>query len=179
MAIGPPNRKARGSRGVRALAKVRFDTLPGAGLLTAPTNLHIGPRPTVEGICMSASHPSCLVCEDQALIGLALEAYLEDAGIGVVGPFGSCAEALAWIETGTPEFAVIDFTLKDGPSTRIVEVLRARGVPVVIYSGWQRRGSNVPSSYADLPWLEKPTDRDALLAALIGVAPARTSQVRI
>ncbi len=120
---------------------------------------------------MTSSQHRCLVCEDQALIGLAIEAYLEEAGIGVVGPFGSCSEALAWVETGTPEIAVLDYKLKDGPSTRVVEVLRGRGVPVVIYSGWQKRGGHVPAEYADLPWLEKPADRGALLAALVGVAP--------
>ncbi len=123
---------------------------------------------------MPLFQPRCLICEDQALIGLAIEAYLEDAGIGVVGPFGSCIEALAWVETATPELAVIDYKLKDGPSTLIVEALRQRGVPTVIYSGWQRRGVNVPLPYAGLPWLEKPADRDALLAALVGVAPTLT-----
>lgn len=31
----------------------------------------------------TAIQPCCLVCEDQALIGFALEAYLEDEGFAV------------------------------------------------------------------------------------------------
>ena len=42
--------------------------------------------------------PCCLVAEDQALIALALEAALEEVGIGIAGPFGSCVEASAWVE---------------------------------------------------------------------------------
>lgn len=33
----------------------------------------------------TAIQPCCLVCEDQALIGFALEAYLEDEGFAVAG----------------------------------------------------------------------------------------------
>jgi DNA-binding NtrC family response regulator len=62
------------------------------------------------------SKPCCLVAEDQALIALALEASLEDGGIGIAGPFGSCAEALAWVERQTPELAILDYKLQDGPA---------------------------------------------------------------
>ncbi len=120
---------------------------------------------------MPISQPRCLVCEDQALIGLALEGDLEEAGLGIVGPFTSGEAALAWVETGTPELAVLDYKLKDGPCTRLIQVLRGRGVPVLIYSGWQRQGADLPRELAEVPWLEKPCDRAALLAALVGAAP--------
>lgn len=119
---------------------------------------------------MSVSQPRCLVCEDQALIGLALESYLEEVGIGVVGPFASCEAALAWAKTGTPEFAILDYKFRDGSCTKLAQVLRQRGVPVVIYSGWQRRDADVPDALADVPWLEKPSDRAELLAVLMGAA---------
>jgi DNA-binding response OmpR family regulator len=38
--------------------------------------------------------PCCMIVEDQALIGMSLEAFLEDAGFSVAGPFLSCADAL-------------------------------------------------------------------------------------
>ena len=43
---------------------------------------------------MDASRPCCLIGEDKALLGLALEDDLEEAGIVVAGPLASCAEAL-------------------------------------------------------------------------------------
>ena len=41
-----------------------------------------------------ASPLRCLLVEDQALIGMALEAYLEGAGYEVAGPFATSAAAL-------------------------------------------------------------------------------------
>lgn len=114
--------------------------------------------------------PRCLVVEDQALIGFALEAYLEDAGFAVAGPFGSGAEALAWTERDIPDAAVLDFRLRDGACTELALFLRARGVPVVIYSGWIK-GPDTPAALRDLPWLQKPADRPALLAALARLVP--------
>src|SRR5918998_1887406 len=82
-----------------------------------------------------AYSPLCLLIEDQALIGMALEASLEDAGFRVAGPFMSNAEALAWLETHTPDVALLDVLLKDGPCTAVARALRGRSVPFAIYSG--------------------------------------------
>ncbi len=108
--------------------------------------------------------PRCLIVEDQALIGMALEASLEDAGFAVEGPFASNAEALAWLEDHTPELALLDVLLRDGPCTRLVRALRARGVPFAIYSGLKPQ--IVPPELANVPWLEKPVAREALLKTL-------------
>src|SRR5215216_1061207 len=51
--------------------------------------------------------PCCMIVEDQTLIGMALEAYQEDAGFSVAGPFPSCADALQWLEHNTPQVAVL------------------------------------------------------------------------
>lgn len=115
--------------------------------------------------------PCCLVCEDQALIGFALEAYLEDAGFAVAGPFATGAEALSWVEGHTPAAAILDYKLRDGPCTEIAKSLMARGVPVVIYSGWQK-GPDTPRELRGLRWLQKPVDRPAMLAVLAGLAPS-------
>src|SRR5688572_7496018 len=65
----------------------------------------------------------CPLVEDQALIGMALEAYLEDAGYEVAGPFGTCAAALASLDTQTPQVAVIDYRLQDGCCLKVVRVV--------------------------------------------------------
>jgi DNA-binding response OmpR family regulator len=58
--------------------------------------------------------PCCMIVEDQALIGISLEAFLEEAGFSVAGPFLSCADALRWLEHNTPHVAVLDVRLRDG-----------------------------------------------------------------
>lgn len=64
---------------------------------------------------MDASRPWCLIVEDEALLGLALEDGLEEAGIVVAGPLASCAEVLAWIE------------LRDGSCIEFARALLRRG----------------------------------------------------
>ena len=111
-----------------------------------------------------------MIVEDQALIGLALEAYLEDMGFEVCEPLSSAAAALEWLATNTPTAAVLDYSLKDGPCTTLARVLTEREIPFVIYSG--HRSSIAPPELQKVPWIMKPCDREVLLAALTRAAPA-------
>jgi DNA-binding NtrC family response regulator len=120
------------------------------------------------------SKPCCLVAEDQALIALALEAALEEVGIGIAGPFGSCVEASAWVERHTPELAVLDFKLADGPCTDLAKTLLGRGVPVIITSGCPN-GPETPSELRDVLWLEKPVDPASLVEVVERCAPSLAS----
>jgi DNA-binding response OmpR family regulator len=113
--------------------------------------------------------PRCLIVEDQALIGMSLEAYLEDAGYDVVGPFMRRAQALAWLETDTPELAVLDVMLPDGSSVDLARELRKRGVPFAIYSGL-KPATDTPE-FQGVPWLEKPMSRVALKEVLARLLP--------
>ena len=121
--------------------------------------------------------PCCLVAEDEALIGMALEAYLEDLGIDVAGAYPSCSEAARWVETHTPELAILDFKLKDGSCTDLARSLLARGVPVIIYSGIP--GTNDErQDLAGASWLEKPVDRATLLNVALRLAPSLACRMR-
>jgi len=109
--------------------------------------------------------PIILVVEDQPLIGLSIEAFLEDAGYAVAGPFPSNAEALAWLQDGDPALAILDLGLQDGLVTILAEELRRRGVPFVVYSGHARRPDLAPE-LKDAVWLQKPAPRNELLRAV-------------
>ena len=125
---------------------------------------------SVRSPAASSSPPSCMIVEDQALIGLALEAYLEDLGFAVGEPLSSAAAALDWLETHTPSVAILDYTLKDGPCPTLIRRLAERGIPFVVYSGHER--SVAPRELRNVPWITKPCDREVLLAALTRAAPA-------
>lgn len=111
-----------------------------------------------------SNSPLCLVIEDEALIGMALEACLEDAGFRVAGPFIRNAEALNWLDQHTPDLALVDVLLKDGPCTGVVRALQEQGIPFAIYSGLKPR--NRPPELANVQWMEKPVSRDALTGVL-------------
>jgi DNA-binding response OmpR family regulator len=116
-----------------------------------------------------ASSPRCLVLEDEALIAMALEAAVEEAGFRIAGPFMHNAAALAWLEAHTPDLALLDVLLRDGPCTPVVRALRARNIPFAIYSGL--KPANRDSDLAAVPWLEKPVARDELAKVLWEIAP--------
>jgi DNA-binding response OmpR family regulator len=112
----------------------------------------------------AAVGPICLIVEDQALIGLSLEAYLEEVGFGICEVVPSSKDALEWLVSNTPTIVILDYSLRDGPCTALARTLRERGIPFLIYSGHRR--SVAPPELQDVPWLHKPCDRRALLAAL-------------
>jgi len=112
--------------------------------------------------------PRCLIVEDQVLIALSVEAYLEDEGFEVE-TVTSASQAQAWLEAAhTPTCAIVDFMLQDGPATALASELCRRGIPFIVYSGYPR-GPSVPPDLAQAPWLEKPTQRDDLLQALMNL----------
>ena len=125
---------------------------------------------SVGGSVDSSWRPSCMIVEDQALIGLALEAYFEDLGIAVGEPLSSAAAALDRLDKHTPTVAILDYTLKDGPCITLIRRLAEHGIPFVIYSGHDP--SVAPRELRNVPWITKPCDREVLLAALIRAAPA-------
>jgi CheY-like chemotaxis protein len=105
-----------------------------------------------------------LVAEDEGAISIALEDALTDGGYTVAGPFSSHATALAWLQDNTPDLALLDLLLTDGPCTELARTLQHRGVPVLFLSGDQPR--NLPADLQDLRWIDKPVSFEDLMGAL-------------
>ncbi len=110
-----------------------------------------------------------LVAEDEALISVILSGDLRDEGYVIAGPFSRGDEALAWLAGDTPDLAIVDYVLRDGPCTALTRALSERGVPFVIFSGYAR-GPEAADEFPDTPWFEKPASLDDLLAALADLA---------
>jgi DNA-binding response OmpR family regulator len=121
-----------------------------------------------------SDRPRCLIVEDQALIGMSLEASLEEAGFDVIGPFGRKAQALSLLDAETPDLALLDIMLPDGSSVELARELKRRGVPFAIYSGLKPE-TDTPE-FQDVIWLEKPVSRRALTDALSQLVPFGRSQ---
>ena len=116
-----------------------------------------------------------LVAEDEALISVILSGDLRDEGYLIAGPFSRGQDALAWLADDTPDLAIIDYMLRDGPCTRLTQALRERGVPFVIFSGYAR-DLDTENEFADAPWFDKPASLDALLDALARLSRSPTTQ---
>jgi DNA-binding response OmpR family regulator len=110
------------------------------------------------------NQPLVLILEDEVLIGINLQDELQDAGYQVAGPFTTCAAALEWLQTTTPDMAVLDAALRDGPCREIALELGNRAVPFLIYSGYGA-DRELLSEFHHLTWIEKPVPPSALVAA--------------
>ena len=106
---------------------------------------------------------------------MSLEAYLDDMGFDVAGPFARQGEALAWLAANEPNLAILDYRLGEGTCADIARVLNARGVPVIVYSGLPR-GVDVPPELQAACWLEKPVPRSTLLKVVTELLPGQSPE---
>ena len=110
-----------------------------------------------------------LVVEDELLVALDIESILTDAGMIVIGPASSAAEALELIASTPPDAALIDANLGGEPITAVAEALSERGIPFAYVTGYGRE--SLPEAY-QAPIVAKPFDADQLLAAVRRLLPA-------
>src|SRR3712207_509670 len=110
----------------------------------------------------NTSKPLVLILEDEALIALNLQDELQDAGYEVASPFTACSAALEWLQTATPDMAILDATLNDGSCHSVAVELSRRGVPFLIYSGHQE-DQQLLAELQHITWIEKPVPSEVLV----------------
>jgi CheY-like chemotaxis protein len=111
-----------------------------------------------------------LVVEDEFLIAMDLELLLRRHGWRVLGPAATVAAALRLLRQGdTPDVALLDVNLRGELVTPVAEELRARGVPFMLASAYDRLGP-AAAALAGALNVGKPTDERRLLAALAQAA---------
>jgi CheY-like chemotaxis protein len=100
-----------------------------------------------------------LVVEDEFLVAMELSRMIRELGAEVVGPVSTVAAATELLQRSQVEGAVLDIKLGHESSAAVADDLRARGVPVVVTTGYAEE--MLPQSLADAPRLAKPyTKRD-------------------
>jgi DNA-binding response OmpR family regulator len=116
-----------------------------------------------------------LVVEDEALIAMALEERLREAGAEVVGPAFTAAEALRLVEAAAADggisAAVLDLRLTGGETAiPVADALAARGVPFLFATGY---GAGCDTGgHTAAPVLRKPYDPERLVASIEALAAA-------
>jgi CheY-like chemotaxis protein len=109
---------------------------------------------------MSAT-PSILVVEDEPLISMMLEDFLDALGYRLAGCVDGVTEALKRVESGGFDAALLDVNLRDGETSwPIADALSDRGRPFILATG----GGNdmVPERHAGVPVLSKPYTLDGV-----------------
>jgi CheY-like chemotaxis protein len=108
---------------------------------------------------------SILIVEDEPLIAMMLEDFLDSLGHRVVATCDSVDEALGWADAGGFDVAIIDLQLKDGkPAWPVADRLAANGTPFVVATGGHVEPP--PAQHAHAPVLSKPYTIDSIEPAI-------------
>lgn len=110
-----------------------------------------------------------LVVEDEPLIAMMLEDFIDALDKQHAGTADSVASALPMIEQGGIDAAIIDVNLRGGEkSFPIADALAEKGVPFVFATGGG--GEDIAPEHRDRPRLSKPYTMDGVEKALSELA---------
>ena len=106
-----------------------------------------------------------LIVEDEPLIAMMLEDFLEVLDKGVAGTVDTVAGALHALGAGGIDAAILDLNLRGGEkSTPVAEALANAGVPFVFATGGG--DDMVDPRFRDRPRLQKPFTMDNVARVL-------------
>ena len=105
-----------------------------------------------------------LIVEDEPLIAMMLEDFLESLGHSIAATCDSVDAALAEVEKGGFDVAILDVNLKGQNVWPVAARLREQGVPFVIASGGHV--DPPPAEFAAVPLIEKPYTVDRVTPAI-------------
>lgn len=111
------------------------------------------------------SPASILIVEDEPLIAMMLEDFLDLLGHRVGGTAETVAAARTAVAAGGIDAAILDLNLKGGePSWPVADALADAGIPFVLATGGHV--ANAPPRHAGAPTLPKPFTMDGVESAL-------------
>lgn len=114
---------------------------------------------------MPGTPRNILIVEDEPLIAMMLEDFLESLGHRIVASCDGVAAALGHVETGGFDVAILDVQLKDGERVwPVADRLAEKGIPFVVATGGHVEPP--PAAHAGAPALSKPYTIDAIEPAL-------------
>lgn len=113
---------------------------------------------------MSTGSRRVLIVEDDYFLATDFVKAFAEAGLATVGPVPSVKAALAAIEDGPIDGAILDVNLNGETVYEVADTLIARGASVVFVTGYERE--DVPERYRSIPLCLKPVDGSKVVAAL-------------
>ena len=108
-----------------------------------------------------------LVVEDEPVLAIVMEAYLEDLGCIVVAVATRLDEALAQATRQDLDIAVLDVNLAGQLSYPVAELLQNRAVKVVFATGYGVAAT--PANLRAVPVLAKPFGQEQLEKILLKI----------
>lgn len=121
---------------------------------------------------MSLAGTRVLVVEDEALVLMVLESWLDDLGCEIVATAQRLDDALAKAGELAFDVAILDANLNGDSVAPVADLLAGRGIPFLFASGYG--SASLPAAHRQRPTLSKPyvsTDLRRALLAIIDTAP--------
>ena len=110
-----------------------------------------------------------LIVEDEPLIAMMLEDFLDALDMDVAGTADGVTQALALVALGGIDAAILDVNLRGGETSwPIADALAAAGVPFLLATGGS--GDTIEDRHKDRPLLSKPFTMDGVEKALAGLS---------
>jgi CheY-like chemotaxis protein len=107
---------------------------------------------------------SILVVEDEPLIAMMLEDFLESLGHRVHATCDSVRQAIEVVDQGGFELAILDVNLKGESVWPVAKQLRDKTIPFVLATGGHVEPP--PAEFGDAPVIEKPYTIDRVSPAI-------------
>ncbi|MBN8849692.1 MULTISPECIES: response regulator [unclassified Sphingomonas] len=106
-----------------------------------------------------------LIVEDEPLIAMMLEDFLDALGRSCAGTADCSAEALPLVESGAVDCAILDVNLRGGEKSWVIaDALETAGIPFVFATGGT--SDTIVERHRDRPQLMKPFTMEGVQRAL-------------
>jgi CheY-like chemotaxis protein len=113
-----------------------------------------------------------LVVEDEGLIGLRVEDFLQGLGCQIVGVTGSATDALQMIRSAAIDVAVVDLNSHGEVAYSLADTLMVAGVPFVFATGIN--ADQIADRYSHVSVVGKPFDEGELRGAILEAMDGRS-----
>jgi light-regulated signal transduction histidine kinase (bacteriophytochrome) len=110
---------------------------------------------------------TAFILEDNLIIAMAAEQYLNDLGFARVDLASSCEEAIRRITQNPPSFAVLDYNLGAETSLPVAQLLSQLGIPFIFATGYGEH-IDLPEEHRNRAIVKKPYNLQSIRDALAG-----------
>ena len=115
---------------------------------------------------------SVLIIEDEPLIAMMLEDYVDALGHRLGGAADSVPDAIAAVAQGGIDIAILDVHLRGEACWPVADALADAGVPFLVSTGGHTE--TPPARHRDAPTLPKPYTMDGVARALDEIMAGRS-----